>query len=439
MLKRFLEDLTLSPTSGAFEYTAFGGGRVKVPRTIRPYEELGVSQDASRQEIKGAYSKAATHHHRQRRVMGSLSYMILVSTTPRFQQKAPGVYEIARKPDVFVIAAAGDTDRLTAEIRRDKSLLTRTNEHNHTLLYLTARAGFYDTTEALLKLGAPVNEKQVDGSTPLHGASFYGQRLIVGLLLRYGADATIKNKWGNTPVNEAATEEIRQAMVNYKKDPISKLVSNLMGEKLVTRVHLIHHKDKIVGREIIRNPDTLDSQTKRSWGFITSTWHTVWHGTKSKYLSSILRHGLMPSGTKLPDGHSIKPPNNHYKLGDTHFGIKNWANAIFLSPSITYASHACYSDRITAEDGDWCVLIKAYIKPKSYSEHDPTVLKWDAMDGEPDAPEYRIDVTEVDKILRLESARNVVVASLVLISEHFLSNLEGVSLRELKSLFEVVH
>ena len=187
--------------------------------------------------------------------MASLSYMILVSTALRFQQKAAGAYKIAKKPDIFVIAAAGDTDRLTAEIRRDKfkSLLTRTNinEHNHTLLYLMARAGFYDTTEALLKLGALVNEKQVDGSTPLHGASFYGQRLIVGLLLRYGADATIKNKWGNTPVNEAATEEIRQAMVNYKKDPISKLVSDFMGEKLVTRVHLIHHKDKIVGRKII--------------------------------------------------------------------------------------------------------------------------------------------------------------------------------------------
>ena len=80
---------------------------------------------------------------------------------------------------------------------------------------------------------------------------------------------------------------------------------------------------------------------------------------------------------------------------------------------------------------------KARFEPATFrSTH---VLKWDAMDGEPDAPEYRIDVTEVDKILRLESARNVVVASLVLISEHFLSNLEGVSLTELKSLFEVVH
>ena len=147
----------------------------------------------------------------------------------------------------------------------------------------------------------------------------------------------------------------------------------------------------------------------------------------------------MPSGTRLPSGHSIVPPKNHYKLGETHFGIKNWANAIFLSPSITYASHACFSDRITAEDGDWCVLFKAYIKPKSFTEHDPTVLKWDSMDGEPDAPEYRIEVSGLDKIVRVESSRNVVVDSLMLISDNFLSNLEGVSFIELKTLFDVKH
>ena len=61
------------------------------------------------------------------------------------------------------------------------------------------------------------------------------------------------------------------------------------------------------------------------------------------------------------------------------------------------------------------------------------------MDGEPDAPEYRIEVSELDKIVRVESSRNVVVDSLVLISDNFLSNLEGVSFIELKTLFDVKH
>ena len=352
-------------------------------------------------------------------------------------------YEIVsgQNHDVFMVAAAGDTAKLTAEIQKNSSLLTSTDEHNHTLLYLTARSGFYDTTEALLKLGVSVNQKQMDGSTPLRGASFYGQHLIVGLLLQYGADSRIKNKWGSTPVDEAATDEIKQAIIDYKEDPISKLVSSLMRAKLVHRVHLVHHKENVVGREILRNHDILDVRTKRRWDFITSNWHTVWHETRSKYLVSILRHGLMPSGTTLPSGCSIEPPNNHYKLGETHFGIKNWANAIFLSPSITYASHACYSDRITSKDDEWCVLIKAYVEPQSFTEHDPTVFKWDPIDGEPDAPEYRIEVSEVDKIVRVESARNIVVASLVLISNNFLMNIESedISFVDLKSLFDVQH
>ena len=142
-------------------------------------------------------------------------------------------------------------------------------------------------------------------------------------------------------MDEAATDEIKQAIVDYKEDPISKLVSSLMRVKLVHHVHLVHHKEIVVGREILRNHDILDARIKRRWDFITSNWHTVWHGTRSKYLVSILHHGLMPSGTTLPSGHSIEPSNNHYKLGETHFGIKNWANAIFLSPSISYLCLTC--------------------------------------------------------------------------------------------------
>ena len=54
----------------AFEYTAPGGGSVKVPRIIRLHEELQIAQDASRDELKRAYMKAARHYQRQTRVMG---------------------------------------------------------------------------------------------------------------------------------------------------------------------------------------------------------------------------------------------------------------------------------------------------------------------------------------------------------------------------------
>ena len=43
------------------------------------------------------------------------------------------------------------------------------------LLYLSARNGYYDLTEYLLKKGINLNEVQKDGRTALHGAAFYGQ------------------------------------------------------------------------------------------------------------------------------------------------------------------------------------------------------------------------------------------------------------------------
>ena len=39
-----------------------------------------------------------------------------------------------------------------------------------------------------IKNGENVNEPKKDGSTPLHGAAFYNQDLIVQLLLEYGAN-----------------------------------------------------------------------------------------------------------------------------------------------------------------------------------------------------------------------------------------------------------
>lgn len=106
-------------------------------------------------------------------------------------------------------AAIGATTRLLAQIRKNKGLLTSIDEHKHTLLYLTARSGYYDTTEALLKMGVQVNETQVDDSTALHVAAYYGQRGIVGLLLEYGAHPAMINRWGNAPTNEASSEKIK--------------------------------------------------------------------------------------------------------------------------------------------------------------------------------------------------------------------------------------
>lgn len=105
-------------------------------------------------------------------------------------------------PDIFLFAAIGDTEKVLEEISKNPRLLNFKDELKRTVLYVTARCGFYDTTEALLRKKADVNQKQADESTPLHAAAFYGQNLIVNLLLVHSADPSLKNKHGNTPADE---------------------------------------------------------------------------------------------------------------------------------------------------------------------------------------------------------------------------------------------
>ena len=277
-----------------FQYTTPGGGVAEVPRFVQPHNVLQVDRNASKGDIKAAFFRVANRTRRQERVMASLSYNILMSEIQRYRKISSETYEIHRVNDVVVLAAVGATAALLARVSRDKSLLTLTDEHKHTLLYLTARSGFYDTTEALLKIGVPVNERQVDGSTPLHAASFYGQRLVVELLLRYGADASITNKWGNTPADEAYSTELKEVILSHKEDLVSQIVHSLIGKGLVHRVHLVESQGTVIGREVVRHPEAIDEWTRRMLDSITSSWVTVWHGTKSRHLESILRNGLKP-------------------------------------------------------------------------------------------------------------------------------------------------
>lgn len=146
---------------------------------------------------------------------------------------------------------------------------------------------------------------------------------------------------------------------------------------------------------------------------------------------------MIAAGDKLPDGTTLLPPENHYNLNKTILGIKNWAHAIFVSPSLTYAAHPCYSERITvplhgycpasgsrsgpAEDR-FCVLIEVRVDPSGYTPGASTVSKHKPLDGEPNLPEWRIDTAE-GEILRVASRKHVVVVALVLLKQTYLDSL----------------
>lgn len=410
------------------QYTADGGGDVCIPSCLNPYDTLSIPVAASRQICKDAFRAKAKKRSRQERALASLSYAMITSKHPSRYERRGNEFTVRDGADTFFLAAVGSTESLMGKISVSRNLITAVNEHNHTLLYLAARSGFYDMTKALLSKKCPVNAQQVDGSTALHAASYFGQKEIVQLLLENGADSTIKNKWNNTAEDEAENEEVKGVFKAIKEDTIGKLEDILRKHNMVCKpiIPKYDSKGELVGKEIC-----LDI-------WYSSLWETAWHGTKHAYLESICMNGLKPSGTTLSNGEEIETQAGHYKLGDTYFGIRDWARAIFVSPSILYAAHNCYAERISSMGKTWAIVVKACVNPSSYSTHDPTTMqKHDPIDGEPDAPEYRIPVTENDKILRISSTPDVIVRSVLFIRVDFLDSLdESMTYDDVKRIFE---
>ena len=77
----------------------------------------------------------------------------------------------------------GDLSSLKNAIENQKSLLNLKDGLGRSLLYLAARNGYFDLTDYLIKKGININEAQNGGSTALHGAAYYGQEIIVQLLI----------------------------------------------------------------------------------------------------------------------------------------------------------------------------------------------------------------------------------------------------------------
>ena len=132
----------------------------------------------------------------------------------------------------------------------------------------------------------------------------------------------------------------------------------------------------------------------------------------------------MPAGSKLPNGEMIKPPEGHYSLDATIDGYKNWAKAIFVSPSLFYAAHVCYAERILSGGQTWATLIEAKVKPNSYTTHTLTVFERNIIDGEPVNVEYRVETKESDELIyRMTSKNNIIINSVAFVSVDFLDNI----------------
>lgn len=78
-----------------------------------------------------------------------------------------------------------------------------------------------NAVQLLLEHKADVNTKFFENNTPLHFAVGLKQLEIVKILLDYGASINARNNQGQMPVDVAATDEIKQLLIEHEKTPHS--------------------------------------------------------------------------------------------------------------------------------------------------------------------------------------------------------------------------
>ena len=386
--------------------------------SIDPYSFLNITSNSSHYEVKQAYMKLANEPDRITRCKACLSYDIICNKNKYI--KKGNVYTVKNK-DCFYYTVIGDLNSLKNEIENNKYLLNEKDDLERSLLYLSARNGYFDLTEYLLKKGININEVQRDNSTALHGAAFYGQELVIQLLLEHGINTKIRNNFGSTADEETKTNKIKQLILECNDNKIMNFFQDLYKKGLVSNMVPIKSKEngKLIAQKLIVSQRFLPN----NWKKMKNNLLPAWHGTKFEFLESIIRNGLKPSGTKLDNGKVINTLPGHYSLDETIGGIKNWARAIFVSPSIFYAAHACYAERIMSGNERWAVLVETRIKKNCFTSHNSTVLRDKPISGEPVDVEYRIEVkSDDDLIFRVSSEKNCYVTSITFILIDFLEN-----------------
>lgn len=102
---------------------------------------------------------------------------------------------------------------VTKEEKQEQKILREPKVGQASDLYWASRTGDVDAVKQILATASfnDLNRLELNGSTALHAASFYGHADVVRLLLQErGVMRHRKNSHGHTAYEEAATDEIRQ-------------------------------------------------------------------------------------------------------------------------------------------------------------------------------------------------------------------------------------
>ena len=119
--------------------------------------------------------------------------------------------------------------------------------------------------------------------------------------------------------------------------------------------------------------------------------YIAYHGTSIGVIRSILMDGLVMANTVVSSGVRVCPPPNHIARGLKAFGINDFANAIFVSPSVHYSSDPVYARSFTFNDQSAIAVLECRLMKDSFQTFASTVPTYVAKPGDDiNAIEWRI-------------------------------------------------
>ncbi|CAF1170144.1 unnamed protein product [Rotaria magnacalcarata] len=117
----------------------------------------------------------------------------------------------------------------------------------------------------------------------------------------------------------------------------------------------------------------------------------AYHGTNIKVIQFIVRDGLVTPGTLTASGKRVNPPSNHIARDVTAFHVKDFAAAIFLSPSVHYSSDPVYAIPFSHGDLQMIPVLECSVKRNSYDTYPSTVRHYTEHPGDNmNAIEWRV-------------------------------------------------
>ena len=351
---------------------------------INPFQILNITEEEFKKGIDYKYYMIKIKNDKN----VFLAYFILENSN-RYDRK--GNNFIIEK-NHFYYTIMDEPGNLKNILEKNHLAIYDTDNKGRTLLFLSVIGNNYETVKYLLKTNIDINEWDINFKTPVDEAE--GE--ILNLLLSNDGKpySQVFRNTNNPKIYQFPIRKISTSIENSNFNFIEFISKELIEKNLVTKIETIKKINKIVAIRLIRN-NKEDLKNKD-----LNNYEKVYHGTKYCFIESILKNGLKKMN---------KPLIGHISMNITVDNISDWANAIFISPSVFYASS--FSDCICSEEVIYHIIFEGKIKNSSYTSHKSTIRNYKFKKGEPKKEiEYRV----------IDGEEKVIVTSLLLVKNEFL-------------------